>query len=406
MGQPLRLLHPQEMIQLSACLPPGTATRFDVKTAIRHSDWEKLLQHIKRRNLAALLLNFLERESLIDQLPAGIHEQLTLQELSGKLTLRRYEKELHRLCTSLKEIYVKPLILKGGTAGPLYYERPELRLFKDIDMLILSSDIIKSVELFHELGYLERRISWDIRPRERIYFDRKSRNLDPKITMTYRPEGTSGEQDYSLDLHWHPFEFPGVFSKYGSNIPETAFFEAAIPHPGIPDLAFSPCPEDHLIHLGIQMIVHDKSVQIYRLADALRIVRHPKYAPNLDKLEERAKAFRVEGVVYYLCHFLKIIFGADIVPEDYVNRMRPAKWRIRILKWYEFDQLPDPLDSQFRKNAKRAMEMLLVTKSLLKIPVLYLYKLKIVQFSARMRTWIRRRLSNGPKPLPEMKHEN
>jgi len=389
----MRSLSPNEIIQLAACLPMGMRQPFDLDQALKNVDWPRLIKHIKRRNMAGLLLDLLDREKLTDRLPEGVQEDLNMNDMAARMTLRRYDKETIRLCTPLKEHGVTPLLLKGGSVGPLYYQPVHLRLYKDIDMLMLPKDVLNTLDILHELGYKERRISWDIMPKERILYDPWALNIDPKIEMTYRPEGTKGQLDYSLDLHWHPFEIPSFLSKYGTRIPTEAFHEASIPHPKFPDLVRSPCAEDLLMHLGIQMIVHDKGVQIFRLADALRIIHHPTNSPDIDRLEKRSKEFRINGVVYYLCRFLTMIYGPDAAPAEYLDRLQPARWRQKMLAMGGFGQLPDPLDRQFPKWSKRFMEMFLVNKSIFKIFVLYGHKLIVLKYLARVKVFVQKKLS-------------
>jgi len=116
--------------------------------------WDDLLPTVVGERLTGLLLAAIADGALpVDDRQAGAARQLGLQEAHNVL---RLEAALVRVSGRLDELGVAHRVLKGPVLAHLVYARPDLRPFRDIDLLVPGADIGRVVAMLERNGGARR----------------------------------------------------------------------------------------------------------------------------------------------------------------------------------------------------------------------------------------------------------
>jgi hypothetical protein len=112
--------------------------------------WDELLPTVVAERLTGLLLAAIDDGDLpVTEDQAAAARRLGLQEVRNVL---RLEAALVRVTGRLDELGVEHRVLKGPVLAHLVYARPDLRPFRDIDLLVPGPDIGRAVAMLVRNG--------------------------------------------------------------------------------------------------------------------------------------------------------------------------------------------------------------------------------------------------------------
>ena len=167
----------------SVGLPTAADTASEVAKPLADTAWQTLTAAVRRQRLAGLLVDAIERGTL----PATDQQWEDALELHmrGCLAVLHLERRLLEITSLFEREGVTHLVLKGSGVAHLSYPEPQLRLFRDNDVLVATDDLGRAQHLLEGLGY--RRQVPELRPD----FDRR---FGKSITL-------SGPEGDELDMH-------------------------------------------------------------------------------------------------------------------------------------------------------------------------------------------------------------
>jgi hypothetical protein len=112
--------------------------------------WDELLATVEGERLTGLLLATIDDGALaVSDDQAAAARRLGLQEAHNVL---RLEAALVRVTGRLDDLGVANRVLKGPLLAHLVYARPDLRPFRDIDLLVPGADIGRAVAMLERYG--------------------------------------------------------------------------------------------------------------------------------------------------------------------------------------------------------------------------------------------------------------
>lgn len=149
------------------------------ESVMRYSEdnWVKIIEVANNDTLIPLLYQSLKHKDLYKY----IHDSILKEYLKEFYELNATRniaivKQLEEICSILKSIDVKPVLLKGAAAlTESHYQNIGERVMSDIDFYVPEEQIFKSIELLKSNGYLElnpsSRLDTDWHHYRRMYRD-------------------------------------------------------------------------------------------------------------------------------------------------------------------------------------------------------------------------------------------
>ncbi|WP_233531870.1 nucleotidyltransferase domain-containing protein [Paenibacillus alkalitolerans] len=128
----------------------GSRERYPVKQPLPDIDWNQFLKLVRHHRVYPQVYTNMQNSKLI---PADVLQALSMDYGKNTIQMLRLSVEMERLCRSLQENGVSPLVLKGPVLAKELYGDLSLRTSKDLDILIPMADIEKAEEILTSLGY-------------------------------------------------------------------------------------------------------------------------------------------------------------------------------------------------------------------------------------------------------------
>jgi hypothetical protein len=123
----------------------------EVRMLAEAADWGNFLQTCRRHRVQGLAWHALS--GLGVALPAPVHIALAGDARAVADQGLRAARESARLCDAFRAAGIPLLFLKGLTLGKLAYGNPFLKMGWDIDILVLSDDVVSAALLLATLDY-------------------------------------------------------------------------------------------------------------------------------------------------------------------------------------------------------------------------------------------------------------
>jgi len=226
-------------------------------------------------------------------------------------------KELKEVLSSLAELNVDVIILKGLALAETVYPDIALRPFNDVDILIQEKDIKRAQKAITELGY--------------------ETYCDPEFNERFREEiHYIYGNGLSLDIHWNLFKLP--YSRY---IDMDSFW-ANSRRLGVEGMEFSIlAPEDLLIYLCVHFSKHFAN-EIFRLiwlVDISEIIHRHNSTLDWEYITEKALQYRVYSPIRYALNTTRDFFDVCI-PSFVFERLNENK--TKSFRSFLFDILENP----------------------------------------------------------------
>ncbi len=193
---------------------------------------------------------------------------------------------------------IKTLVLKGIPLTILYYKNFGVRPMSDMDILIPSSDVRRTIELLQQWG-------WRLYNPQYLEF-----NLKYGRSATF-----ADHEKNELDLHWYP-----VFEVH-NRITEEDFWKNAVPLEvgGIRTLSFS--ATDIFFHTIVHGLRYNPEPPFRWVADAVYILNSAGSSMDWERLLHHTKKFRVTLYMKDAVHYLTETFHVRF-PEPFLKTLK------------------------------------------------------------------------------------
>ena len=219
---------------------------------------------------------------------------------------------LERIAAAFNEADMPLMVLKGAALNLVLYERPDERPMADLDLLVRTEQVERSLELLEAIGALRSQtlVREDFFPR---YY--------------YEIECTAGDIDpVTVDLHVRPFR-P---LRYSRMVPDDFLWERARPVRMGKASVLIPCPDDMLIHLAAHAAIHGNA-QGKWLEDIKRWTDAWKNEIPWDRFVATAEAWHLSLPVEEGIRAAERTYG-PVCPPEITRRLEQVRvnWRDRL----------------------------------------------------------------------------
>ncbi len=285
-------------------------------------DWARFIAFAQKHGIAPVLYHAIK-----DSPPGGLPEH-ALQELrnvylgSAHRNMVLYH-ELGKVLRALKAVDVPVIVLKGACLAEAVYGNLALRSMGDVDLLVKSEDMRKTVQVLGALGYSA---GYDFQVEQ-----------EGSVHLHLPP--MTGPKKLSIEVHWTIFAF--THSEAPDNKEIVKIWERARPLvvEGTPCLMLA--PEDLLLHLCVHISrQHLFNMRLRGFLDLRKVVEHYGNSINWDVMQKRACHWRVDRAVR-----LTMLLADRWVGLEWPGRVeqagKPAHPDPDMMKWIEEKMLAE-----------------------------------------------------------------
>ncbi len=275
--------------------------------------WEQLCIRARDGGLCGLLAERIRADGI--PAPSDVLAQLDREAAHVASRNRRMHEDVERLARACEAAGVKIMLLKGAALLHSVYDDPGCRPMSDIDILISPGDTQRFDRVAREAG-----------------FDRGQCHVCDDFFPDYYYEReylARGSNRTRVDLHvrpWRPL-------RYSRIVPGRALWRRARSVSIGRSRAFTPSPEDMLIHLCCHAAFHGAGRPLW-LIDIHRFLA--RYADFLDweYVVETLASWRLTHAWRFALVRCESIFG-PVLPDPVRERLLRARcgWRDRLALW-------------------------------------------------------------------------
>lgn len=270
--------------------------------ALSADGWVRLLSLTAEQRVRPLLYQRLKEEGLAERIPAVVRSELHDRSMRVALRTLHFYGETARIAASLEAENVDVMVLKGVHLAASVYGDASLRGMLDMDLMVRSEHLARAEAALRALGYSpEKRTDIDV----------------STAVMHHLPPFVDGRG--RVEVHWN-LTRPGL----DISIDPAGLWERAgeIEIAGQRVMALS--VEDLLLHLCQHASYHhDFLPGLYPLCDIAATIRRFGSAIDWTAVCLRAEAWGWQRGVYLCLYLARDLVGAA-VPEDVLQRLRPA----------------------------------------------------------------------------------
>jgi len=154
-------LEKEKLLLLELCRPIKYQSFEKINKMINFKkiDWDKFLEISKQQKIASYISISLESLNLISLLPSNVKDEFEKIKTDGELRISIFDDILCQVVTSLREINIDPIPMKGPIFYHLLYENNGLRLYYDLDFMIKKCDHKKVKMKMNEIGIFQGEIN-------------------------------------------------------------------------------------------------------------------------------------------------------------------------------------------------------------------------------------------------------
>ena len=233
-------------------------------------------------------------------IPAHIEEKMKSMAIAKARVSLMQQYYLGKLLLAFQSHAIPMILLKGSYLREIVYQDISLRNIADVDILVQTADLERTLELLHDLGYSAQSAPLKVL-------------LTSKDPLPYRSYTT-----VNVDIHWTIDQRRGV-----NRINETGLWqragEATVAKVKIKSLA----TEDLLLHLCLHNSSRHSFVMMLRsICDIQQVLIH--FAPELDwqRVLERAREWNASRSLYLNLYLAQELLGAEI-PQEVLEQIKP-----------------------------------------------------------------------------------
>lgn len=282
-------------------------------------DWDELEQQLKQEYLAPLIYSIVCGQGLT---PPPLEQQLQQTYLYNAMRNSLLFEELSQVLRCMEEAGIPVIVLKGAALAEVVYGDINVRPMVDLDILVRSEHITRSLHILTALGYIP------LGPEMR-----------PGMTASYGFEivlRKSGPDDVVLELHWRLLSLP----HYQRTLQMDWFWQTATPTHFGSTQTLVLGPEAQLLHLCAHMMLHHRGKGILRLHDVAEVLYHYQTELDWNQVLNRVQAF---DLVLSLQKILPQVVEqwAAPVPDDVLlelNALQPSTTEEKVLAWLTSDK--------------------------------------------------------------------
>ncbi len=311
--------NPNEEERLILSCSKTWATKEEIEQHI-HNDlrWDYVFDSAINHRVANILYTNLQKVD-VELVPPDFMKMLKSSYIDTLANNILVVKELKEVLSSLADLNVDVIILKGLTLAETVYPDIALRPFSDVDILIHEKDIKRAQKKLAELSY-EPLFGYTPEFTEQFYYE-----------IAY-----ANKSGFLLDLHWNLFRLP--YSRY---IDMDSFWENSR-RLSLDDMEFSIfAPEDLLIYLCLHFSKHFAN-EIFRLiwlVDISEIIHRYNTTLDWEYITEKALQYKVRSSIRYALNITRDFFDVYI-PSSVFERLNESK--SKSLRSFLFDILENP----------------------------------------------------------------
>jgi hypothetical protein len=257
----------------------GVFSEVSVSSPPPGPQWSSLIEIAKEQGFLGFLYYRISTAKLQSILPESIYRELKREYHQYCVRSFAYEKQVCSLAHSLCTAGIEHLFLKGPALGYQIYQSPNLRPFRDIDLLIRPDDFRAVSGILQRLHYHST-------------FDAFSTSSELYHHQVFLPPLGSGY--LPVELHWRPLYNP----VHQSSISFDALYCSS-------DLVSTPLgeirslsPEDALIYACVHMsIQHAGEIRLIWMIDILLLINKIKQQNLWNCMAERIQLWNAGAVV-------------------------------------------------------------------------------------------------------------
>lgn len=286
-------------------------------------DWNNLLVNAERHSVKSLIYYTLNKFSLIHLVPCEIMSYL---EKSYSLFACRNTlllSELGTMLSSLSQVGINVVVLKGAALAETVYPSIVLRPFGDIDLLIKAEDLFKVEKVLIDLGF--------IKDEKTLSFADAKEVMDYTYSFTQIVFKKKKPLPMYLEIHCNPIHL-GISQDRLFQLWKRAI---KIKIRGVSTLSLH--PEDMLLHLCHHLYRHNYSRLIW-LSDLSFLLDYYEGDINLSSLIKQVEGHEASIALYYGLFFAKVLLDCKI-PPWVLTELKPG-W----LKRKIFERICHPED--------------------------------------------------------------
>lgn len=281
-----------------------------IKLLFKDTDWDDLLLQLKKHSVIPYAYHSLKSTST-NTVPKKYWEVFKSSFTKKNSVNQKALDEFTKILQIFEKAGIKNIILKGPYLSEQVYPKPDLRTFRDIDILVRKKDVGRCKDIFLRLGY------------EQVGHKGRLSEKEGRTQYHYLKRNV-----LVVDLHWQPLNnkwYPKVSTFFKENVwkesHKVRFQDTA---------TWTLSSEVLLIYHCIHLSIHHKFEKLIWFKDIDEIVK----ARSIDwsAFIKKIKQYNLATYCYYALLFTKQLFSSPI-PEDALKQMRPNFLTSRIFEY-------------------------------------------------------------------------
>lgn len=274
-----------------------------LNTLARRAPAQSLLDAAAHHRLSApLYLMLSESRGLTEELAVPLAQRYRV----GAVWQLRLAQELVRLGRVLSDEGIDWVTFKGPTLSEVYYPRPDLRSYADIDVMVRPAQAHQAFQLLLDMGGAPLTGSWD---------DIKAEGIAQASVQL--PGGAV------VDLHWHPFSLRRVHESFPFD--PDGLIDRRRRTTLSPGEVWTLSHEDTLVHLCAHTCFSG-GTHLAWFTDIDRVVRSSNLT-DWDLLASRARSARLALIAATMLERARQLLGTP-VPNPALDGLAPRYgWR-------------------------------------------------------------------------------
>jgi hypothetical protein len=289
-------------------------------------DWRYVLETALSNGVAPLLYYNLKKILPNHDTLSGTFEVLKEVYLTNTARNTYLINELCRILGEFTEKCIEVMILKGPALANLVYPDMGMRMYNDIDLLVMEEDLPAAEELMPKLGYVFSENA--LTPKQ---FRETHYHLAPYI---------HSDKKIILEIHWN------VTNKFSLNIDSWWQRSRMMNIMGCSARVLS--PNDLFLHICIHTSKHGfKNIAIRDLSDISEIIKCHGEEIDWVHFQKEIESYPIRREVYAIIYYVKRMFCSH---ESCLNWLTYQKTDFKLISLLEALLFCDDRDSVFPRN--------------------------------------------------------
>lgn len=248
----------------------------------------------------------------------------------------RARADLLRVAFELDDAGLPWLTFKGPLLAEHVYPRPDLRSYRDLDLLVPAQSMPAAVRVLRRSGFEVADRNWELFRRE----------VRGEVHLL-------GGHGTPVDLHWHPINWQGA--RHGLTIDTSEWLRRSrrvgVAGRAIPTLDVA----DGLVHLALHAALSGAD-RLRWLQDLHHVISSEP--PDWDEVVHRARRSGVDTAVWIALRRLVVALGTP-VPVTHLSRLQPGCVTTAVSNgltwtWSRRGMAQTPIAGAWAKTARRS----------------------------------------------------